>query len=76
MVQFLKGQATAIAMVPTIRKPDYSKSGHFCPDFKWVLTKWQPFVGISDPIQNSDYLQTDLLLTIQNPVRISDPHCI
>ena len=24
--------------------PNYSKSWHFCPDFKWFLTKWRPFV--------------------------------
>ena len=28
--------------------PNHSKSGHFCPDFKWFLTKWQPFVQISN----------------------------
>ena len=29
--------AMAIALVPTIPKPDHSKSGHFYPDFKWFL---------------------------------------
>ena len=28
--------------------PNHSKTGHFCPNFKWFLTKWQPFVRISD----------------------------
>ena len=36
----------AIAIVPTIQKLDHSKSGHFCPDFNWFLTKWWPFVQI------------------------------
>ena len=40
--------STAIAIVPTIWKPDQSKSGHFCPDFKWFLTKWCPVVWISN----------------------------
>ena len=35
MVRFSKGRAVAKAMVPTIPKPDHSKSGHFCLDFKW-----------------------------------------
>ena len=26
----------------------HSKSGHFCPDFKWTLTKRRPFVRISN----------------------------
>ena len=29
-------------------KPDYLKSLHFCQDFKWFLTKWHPFVWISN----------------------------
>ena len=47
-VQILYGWALAmaIALVPTIRKQDHSKSRHFCPDFKWFLTNWQPFVQI------------------------------
>ena len=36
--------ARPIVIVPTIRKLDHSKSGHFCPDFKWFLTKWGPVV--------------------------------
>ena len=40
--------AVAIALALTIRKPDHSKSGCFCPDFKWFLTKWLPFVRISN----------------------------
>ena len=31
-----------------IWKPDHSKSGQFCPDFKWFLTKWRPSVQISN----------------------------
>ena len=50
MVRFSNGRALAkaIAIVPTIRKPDHSKSRHYCPDFKWFLTKWRPFVRISN----------------------------
>ena len=33
--------ALAIAIFPSIRTPDHSKSGRFCPGFKWFLTKWQ-----------------------------------
>ena len=46
MVRFSNGQALAI--VPTIWKPNHSKPGHFRPDFKWFLTKWLPFVRISN----------------------------
>ena len=55
----------AKAIVPTIWKLDHSKSGHFCQDFKWLLTKmaticldfkWLGF-RISNPIQNPDHLQ-------------------
>ena len=28
--------------------PNHSKSGHFCLDFKWFLTKWRLFVHISN----------------------------
>ena len=31
--------AMAKAIVPTVRKLDYSKCRHFCPDFKWVFYK-------------------------------------
>ena len=43
MVQFSNSQALtlAIAVVPTFWKPDHSKSGHFCLDFKRCLTKWR-----------------------------------
>ena len=37
MVQFTKGQASAMAIVPTIQQLDHSKSEHFYPDFKWSL---------------------------------------
>ena len=58
---------TDIAMVPT-----KSKYGHFCLDLKWLLTKWQPCVLISnDRIsnlnQNPDHVQTDLFSTLKNP---------
>ena len=48
MVQFSNGRALAMAIVSTIWKPDHSKSGRFCPDFKWLLTKRWPFVWISN----------------------------
>ena len=51
----------AIAIVPTIWKPDHSKSGQFCPDFKWLGFR------ILDPILNQDHLQPNLFLTIWNP---------
>ena len=35
--------AMATAIVPIIPKPEHLKSGHFCPNFKWFLTKWRPF---------------------------------
>ena len=40
--------ALAIAMVPNIRKLNHYKSGGFCSDFKWFLTKWPSFVRISN----------------------------
>ena len=43
---------------------------HFCPYFKWVLTKWRHFLGfqmVSDPIWNPHHLQINLfLMTIQS----------
>ena len=42
------GISYGCSIVPTIWKLDHSKSGRFCLDFKWFLTKWQPFVRISD----------------------------
>ena len=38
----------ALAKVPTIQKQDQSKFKHFCPDFKWFLTKWLTFIRISN----------------------------
>ena len=32
-----------LAVVPIIHKLDHLKSGHFCSDFKWFLTKWRPY---------------------------------
>ena len=40
--------AVAIAIIPKFWKPDHSKSRHFCLDLKWFLTKWWPFVLISN----------------------------
>ena len=80
MIWFSNGQA--LAMDIATQKPDHSKSGCLCPDFKWFLTKWHPFVRISnahsEPIQNPDHLQPNLFMTIQNPnsdkeKQISDP---
>ena len=86
MVRFSKGRATAldIALVPTIQKPTHSKSGHFCLDFKWFPTKWQPLCRFqmvrlldfrscskSRPFANQslfDHSKSGL-------VWISDPHC-
>ena len=42
--------AKAIAIVPSILKPDHSKSKHLCLDFKWFLTKWRLFVQVLNPI--------------------------
>ena len=69
-------------MVPTIWKLDHSKSGQSCQNFKWFLTKWLPFVWISNgwafrfqvkswPFANQpvfDHLKSRLVL-------ISDPNC-
>ena len=45
MVWFSKGWV--VTLVPTISKPDKSNY-NFCPDFKWLYRKWQPFVQISE----------------------------
>ena len=71
MLQFSKGKIVAIAMVPTIWKLDLSKLGRFCPDCRCFLTKWRPFVKISngqisDPIWNLDHLQNNLFSPFQN----------
>ena len=69
-------------VVPTIRKPDPSKSEHFCTDFKWFLTKWQPFVwmvGLSDfrSHSKSGSFATQLLFEHLKSrlVQISDSRC-
>ena len=36
-----------MAIAPTIQKPNHLKSGHFCMDFKWFLTKRRSFVHFS-----------------------------
>ena len=76
--------AMAIAIVPTIRKPDHSKSGCFCLDFKWFLPNvghlsgFQMF-GLPDSRSTLkagtfatqplfDYLKSRLVWK-------SDPHC-
>ena len=76
MAWFSNGLVLAMvtAIVPTMRKPDHLESEHFflilngiykmvatCLDFKWLGFQ------ISDPIRNSDHLQPNLFLTIQNP---------
>ena len=38
----------ALALVPTIWKLDHLESRHFYPDYKWFLTRWPPFWGISN----------------------------
>ena len=64
----------ALAIVPTIQKPDHSKSKRFYPDFKCFFGKmaaicpdfkWLGF-WILDPIQNPDHLHPKLSSTIQN----------
>ena len=40
--------AIAIALVPTIQKLKHLNSGHFGLNFKWFLTKWRPFIRISN----------------------------
>ena len=70
MVQFSNGRALAMALaiVPTIQRPDLSKSGCFYPDFKWFLIKLWPFVRILKfQIPFKIHLQPNLFSTIQNP---------
>ena len=57
MVRISNGQALATtkAIVPTIQKVDLWKSGCFCPDFKWLLKKWRPFVRLQ-MVRLLDYL--------------------
>ena len=40
-----QGQAKALDITCG---PNHLKTGQFCLDFKWFLTKWQPFVQISN----------------------------
>ena len=53
--------ALVIVMVPTF------KIWTFLSGFQMILEKMAAFVQISDPIGNQNNLQTNLLLTIQNP---------
>ena len=70
MVLFSNGLGLAMAMVPTIWKLDHLKSRHFCSDFKWLLTKWQPFVQISNECASG--FQTPFKIqTICNPTSVA-----
>ena len=73
------GGALAIATVPTIQKPDHTKSGWFCPDFKWFLTKWRPFVRISNGWASGfqiSFVTQPLFDHLKSKLGwISDPHC-
>ena len=73
-----------LAVVPTIEKLEHSKSGYFCLDFKWFMSKWQPFVriliGLASKFQIPLEIQTICNLTFQDRsksrlVQISDPYC-
>ena len=79
MVWFSNGWALTmtIAIVPTIWKPHQSKYRCFCLNIEWFLTKWRPFVLISDIIQNPEKFATLPLFhhSKSRLVRISDPHC-
>ena len=75
MVWFQNGWALAMAIVPTIWKLNHSKSRSFCLNFKRFFVKMVAICTnlerlgfqISDPIQNPDHLQPNLILTIKNP---------
>ena len=84
--QFSNCQALALAiatvptksLVPTIHKPDHSKSGRFCLNFKWFLTNGShlpgfQMVGLPDFRSHS---KSGPLATQHLFVWISDPHCI
>ena len=73
------------AIIPKIWKLDHSKSGSFCPDFKWCLTRWRPFVRISNgwasrfqiPFEAGPFATQPLFDHSKSRiVRISDPHWI
>ena len=82
--QISNGQALAMAIVPIIWKLDHSKSGCFCLDFKWFLTKSRPFVWITNGWASGFQIPFEFQ-TICNPtffdhsksrlVRISDSRC-
>ena len=72
VVQFSKGWAIALAITrvtPSVIKSDHSKSGYFCQDFIWCLTKQRSFVGISNGWASRFQIsfETNLFLTIQKP---------
>ena len=46
--------------------PNHSKTEHFCPDFIWFLTKWRPFVWISNGWGSGFQIRFQIL-TICNP---------
>ena len=87
MVRFSNGLAlaTAIAIVPTIKKNRPFKIWTFLSRFQMVFGKMAAIclkfkrlgIRISDPIQNLDHSQLNLFWTIQNPHRIwySRFHC-
>ena len=56
----------AIAIVPTIPKPDHQKSRHFCPNFKKFLTKWHPFNWIYNGLASVFQIPFEIQ-TICNP---------
>ena len=70
--QMVGALAMAITLVPTIKNPDHSKSGHFCLDFNWLLTKKRPFARISNGWASRFQIPFKILTWL---VRISDPQC-
>ena len=81
-------QMVGIALVPTIWKLDHSKSGCFCSDIKWFLTKQLPFIRInmvglrdfrshskSEPFKRMSK-HSDFKWCLDKSFRISSPHCI
>ena len=69
MVQFSNGLDLAMAIVPNIHNSDTfpgfqmvcDKMAAICRDIKWLRFR------ISDPIRNSEHLQSNLFLNIWNP---------
>ena len=65
MVRFSKGRAIALAIVSTIQNLDIFDRFQMVFDKIYLDFKWLGF-QISDPIRDTDHLQTNLVLTIQN----------